>query len=738
MSPRSRVVAVGALVGILVAGGLLVPTSRIVPSSSPGGSETAGPALAPALLPTAAWPTYMGDPERTGANHLETALGPTTVSDLQELWQVQSSGSDFSAPIVVNGTVFFGSWDGNETAVNATDGSILWSTFLGTDAACGGGYSPMGISSTAAYHAGTLYLGGGDGYWYALSSATGAEEWRVLAGSEAAGYYDWASALVHAGSLYVGTASCFDSPLVAAGLLKVNLTTHAVVEEFNTTPSGQVGESIWTTPALDPENNTIWISTGNENPPSYPIYANAIIGLNASTLNVSGSWQVPDEVGQDSDFGSTPTLFRTTTGVPMVVATNKNGMAYALARSNVSRDGTWNPVWNLSTGGGFSGGAFDGRTLYLAGSSTVYAVDPANGSVLWTAPMDGGGTIYGSLAWANGVVYAGGGGTVEAIDATNGTVLWEAPLAVGQATVTEPVVVDGEVFVASGNYGGQGFLTAFGLPSPSAFRVRFQESGLPAGKSWSVSLGGSPLTTDTSSLAFLEPNGSFAYLLRGPRGFEVTGPSPGGMIAVSGANVSVSVGFARGPTPTVSFSENGLRKPTSWCVTIAGWSACSVRPRIALDDLTPGDYAYSVGPIPGYTLAATLHGVALPGRGTLAVAHGLSVHVHFVPKTYLLSFTESGLAPGTRWSVKLQGVVRGHETMIIRSSRNGTIDFYVPNGTFTYTVRAVRGYSGGGPGSVEIVAGPASEAVTFSGDPAVPIARGPPALPRERTLLGEP
>jgi outer membrane protein assembly factor BamB len=425
------------------------------------GRAVATPPVIPStpFAPSVGWPTYLDNPERTGANLLERTIAPSNVSQLRELWSVPSNGSDFSAPIVVNGTVFFGSWNGYEYAVNAANGSVEWKRYLGTSPCSWG--NPMGISSTPAYANGTLYLGGGDGYWYALNATNGSVEWRYFVGLESNGYYDWASALVFRASLYIGVASCIDSPLVFGQLLEVNLTgNHTVSHTFDVVPPGQVGGSIWTTPALDPENNTIWIATGNENPPGYPPYTNAIVALNATSLAVLGHWQVPGVQGSDSDFGSTPTLLTTASGVPEVVATNKDGTAYALNRSNVTSSG-WAPTWRLSTGGGFSSGAFDGHTLYLGGSG-LYAVDPASGNVSWNTGLSG--TITGALSWANGIVYAGAGSEVAALDAANGTVLWSYTFPSGETVDAEPVVADGRLYAAGGDFGSSGNLTAFGLP----------------------------------------------------------------------------------------------------------------------------------------------------------------------------------------------------------------------------------------------------------------------------------
>ncbi|MCI4372757.1 MAG: PKD domain-containing protein, partial [Thermoplasmata archaeon] len=427
-------------------------TAALRPPNSAGARGSSGSSANSAL----SWPTYMYDPERTGANHFENTIAPSNVAHLQELWSVPSNASDYSAPIVINNTVYYGSWNGYEYAVNAANGSVEWTQYLGVAPCISGG-----ISSTPAYVNGTLYLGGGDGYWYALNAANGSVEWRVLAGSQANNYNDWASALVYHNSVYIGLASCYDDPLIWGQLLEVNLTgNHAVNHTFDVVPQGTIGGSIWTTPAVDPATNTVWVTTGNEES-GYPPYVNAIIGLNATTLSLLGSWQVPNVQGQDSDFGSTPNLFTTTSGLSLVVATNKNGVSYALNRSNVTTNGSWGPIWNLATGGGFSGGTFDGTTLYLAGSN-LYAVDPSSGNVSWTTPLVG--FVDGSLTWANGLVYVGAGTDLEAVNATNGSVLWDYTLPGGQSIVTEPVVDDGRVYVASGNGGAAGNLTAFGLP----------------------------------------------------------------------------------------------------------------------------------------------------------------------------------------------------------------------------------------------------------------------------------
>jgi len=220
-----------------------------------------------------------------------------------------------------------------------------------------------------------------------LNASTGHLDWSLaLGGPTSRGYYDWASALVFHHELYVGEASCADNPLVAGELLQVNLTDPPSVNHtWVAPPPGRLGSTIWTTPTADPGSDTIWVTTGNDEGSPQP-YAQSVVGLNASTLALRGSWEVPNVIGTDSDFGSTATLVNPASGSPLVLASNKNGVLYAFNRSNVTSPG-WGPVWRDVTGGGWSGAAFDGTTVFAAGgnsvnySGTVEAIDPSDGTV---------------------------------------------------------------------------------------------------------------------------------------------------------------------------------------------------------------------------------------------------------------------------------------------------------------------------------------------------------------------
>jgi uncharacterized repeat protein (TIGR01451 family) len=298
--------------------------------------------------------------------------------------------------------------------------------------------------------------------------------------SPTGGHYNWASPLIHNGYAYVGTASLCDDPLVQGQLLQVDLSTHQIVKAFNAVPNGQVGGGIWTSPSLDASTNTIYVSTGTQgvNPSTQQPYSLAIVALDASTLAVKGSWQLPlaSQIG-DSDWGTTPILFSDANGRALVAAVNKDGNLYAFDRANVSAG----PVWqrdNIAVGGACpecgdgstSSGAFGNGLLYMAGGNTtvnglpamgsVRAFDPATGNVLWehNAP----GVVISTLAYANGLLVDAGGTYVEVLNAATGARLYSYNVG-GYGEIYNLSIANGQIYVSASD----SHLYVLGLPNPA-------------------------------------------------------------------------------------------------------------------------------------------------------------------------------------------------------------------------------------------------------------------------------
>ncbi len=78
-----------------------------------------------------------------------------------------------SSPVVVNGTIYFGSGDGNLYAINAATGEPVWKFKTGDV-----------VHASPAYADGVLYCGSWDSYFYAIDAATGKEKWRFHGGED--------------------------------------------------------------------------------------------------------------------------------------------------------------------------------------------------------------------------------------------------------------------------------------------------------------------------------------------------------------------------------------------------------------------------------------------------------------------------------------------------------------------------------------------------------------------------
>jgi eukaryotic-like serine/threonine-protein kinase len=109
-----------------------------------------------------------------------------------------------SSPAVVDGTVFFGSGDGNVYALNAAAGDLKWKFKTGDV-----------VHSSPAVAAGTVFIGSWDTYFYALDAATGNEKWHFKTGDDPDIHNQigiQSSPLVENGLVYFG---CRDSNLYA-------------------------------------------------------------------------------------------------------------------------------------------------------------------------------------------------------------------------------------------------------------------------------------------------------------------------------------------------------------------------------------------------------------------------------------------------------------------------------------------------------------------------------------------
>ena len=156
-----------------------------------------------------------------------------------------------------------------------------------------------------------------------------------------------------------------------------------------------------------------------------------------------------------------------------------------------------------------------------------------------------------------------------------------------------------------------------------------------------------------------------------------------GSIKVNGASASQSITFTALPLGQYSliFSETGLPTGTNWSVTYFGVTEASTSSTIPYTEPN-GTWTFTIGSVKGYTASPESGSITVKGASQV---YSITFSKSSTGTTYAVTFTESGLPSGTNWSVTLSG-----STL---SSTTSTITFQEANGSYTFTVGSVSGYT---------------------------------------------
>jgi outer membrane protein assembly factor BamB len=461
---------------------------------------------APAL--TDDWNSYLHGPKHSSFNAGATTFTPATSASIVASWpspftaapptQPDQPGNAFVAsPTVSNGVVYIGANTGVFYAIDEASGTELWHRSLGYDP-----HQPMscpgrGISSTAAVapdssRSGqlTVYVGGGNGFLYALRASDGAVVWRkkvVNIGTTENTGYNWASPTVINGHVYMGVSSDCDKPLIRGGIKDFDQATGTLQQTYWSVPQGSIGGSVWTSPASD--GTSVWATIGNPEETQTDVGdCFAIVRLDATTLTRQDRWVVPGTDNSDLDWGSSPTLFEATlngTLTTLVGAASKDGRYYAFKANDLASG----PVWSrklgaigdegtLKTKGILLAAAiwdFKDKRLFVGSNETtingvtvpgsVRELNPATGKVIWARRLSGG-FIMGSPSLSAGGVIAAATynvltpsmNRVYLLDASNGSIVNDT-IQPNAAIFAQPVFADTHLFVAT----TAGELTAYSV-----------------------------------------------------------------------------------------------------------------------------------------------------------------------------------------------------------------------------------------------------------------------------------
>jgi outer membrane protein assembly factor BamB len=412
-----------ALAAVLLSSALVVSASA-VPGAALGLRHGSAPAID--------FPAFMHDAAHSAYSPSATSIAPT--SALSEAWHFkadkiagQPSRGFVATPVVVGHVIFIGSNSGEFYAINELTGKTIWKEFLGFEAKfeCGAarGFDATTVAGTdPTSGAPTVYASSGDGNVYALRESDGAVLWKSPVNVPTPGmndYYAFSSPEMANGKIYVGMSSYCDEPLIRGGLAALDQATGNRVATYYTVPDGQVGGSVWSSPAVAPDGSVV-ITTGNATNGALIGTAQSVVRLDGSTLAPLDSYQLVTK-GGDSDFGGSPTIFAATingVSTAMVGACNKNGYYYAWQLGNLAAGPVWKDQIGLTghkSGGEIciSGAIWDGSNLYVGGTpitiggvlyrGSIRKLDPATGAPVWltglpaavmtTPTMDGAGAI---------------------------------------------------------------------------------------------------------------------------------------------------------------------------------------------------------------------------------------------------------------------------------------------------------------------------------------------------------
>jgi hypothetical protein len=163
-----------------------------------------------------------------------------------------------------------------------------------------------------------------------------------------------------------------------------------------------------------------------------------------------------------------------------------------------------------------------------------------------------------------------------------------------------------------------------------------------------------------------------------------------------------------GPSYNVTFTESGLPSGSagvlagvSWSVTLGGSTQSSTSSTIVFSEQN-GTYSYS---------ASAAGFLPVPVSGSITVA-GAAVaqtitFTALAAGTYTVTYTETGLTAGTSWSVTLNGSQL--------ASTSTTILFTEKNGSYSFTVGSVSGYTAApSSGTIQVAGAAAFQTITFT------------------------
>jgi outer membrane protein assembly factor BamB len=239
----------------------------------------------------------------------------------------------YAAPVVRDGTVYIGAWDGIVYALDAATGNCLWE--FETNASIIGG---LVLTN------GSLFAASTDGNLYALDPATGSEKERA-----------------HAGDVWSRPALADDVLFVADVNGKLRAFDTETLEEVWNEPFS-VSAGLLTDPVL--LNGTIVVGGIGQ----------TLYGVDATTGNEKWSFD-----GATSWFWGRPLVDGDT-----VYATNLDSRVFAIDAATGERRWQFDALASIRSGVVVSSGV----VIAADDKGNVYGIDPESGNQVWNGPTE--------------------------------------------------------------------------------------------------------------------------------------------------------------------------------------------------------------------------------------------------------------------------------------------------------------------------------------------------------------
>ncbi len=495
------------------------------------------------------------------------------------------------------------------------------------------------------------------------------------------------------GYLYVADSAVYGSPGTGGNVTVIDATSDAVV---GTIPVGPDSRGL----TFDPLNGELYVANyGGGN----------ITVINTSTDTVVGSIELgigyaPSQPAVDPVTGALYIADNNWGGVVTVVDPVTGTVEATIPVGNYPS----RPFYDSANGYLYVANEFSANITVIATSNnTVLGAIPAGSYPATFALVPSNDTLYVANWYSDNLL------VVNGADALGGASVFGPATTLGNTTVPPTMIdnvtfsggvigfnqVPGTVFFTVGAPAGYVASPTSGTVNVTAWGesvyVGFQSSGmsnvtfavkggLPVGKSWTVDLDGTSVSTASNKITFQVPAGTYSYLVTGPAGHLVTGIPVDGTAVVNGSGPIAQVTFVKGATYSLTLQASGLPKGQRWCVTI-GTELCSTRSSMSIAHLPAGTYAYSIGSIADQQISVKVGKEAMPLSGEVALStKSVTLSIKYT-YPYPVTIVEAGLPTHTAWTVKVGGVPF--------TSTMSSMMFQFGNGTYAIKVGAVAGYT---------------------------------------------